>query len=55
MDRKIEREQKLTQLPFGIVVIRARSNRMEDLRPIVGEILKILLSINPGILKYASA
>ena len=31
MDRKIERQQKLDSLSFGVVVIRARSNRVDDL------------------------
>ena len=55
MDRKIEREQKLAQLPYGIVVIRARSNRMEDLRPVVEEVHAALENIKPGTLKHAGA
>ncbi len=39
MDRKLERQQKLTNLPFGIVVIAAKSNRIQDLQPLVNDIL----------------
>ena len=35
MDRSIEFQQLLSTLPFGIVLVRARSNRMQDLRPLV--------------------
>lgn len=55
MDRKIEREQKLARLAFGIVVVRARSNRMEDLTPVVEDILTVLKAIKPGLLKHAGA
>ena len=39
MDRSIEFQQRLSTLPFGIVLVRARSNRMQDLRPLVPSIL----------------
>jgi hypothetical protein len=38
MDRKLEFEQDLAAVPFGVVVIRARSNRVQDLRPLIGAI-----------------
>ena len=38
MDRRLEREHDLTRLPFGVVVIVARSNRMQDLVPLVGAV-----------------
>ena len=38
MDRRLEREQDLGACPFGIVVIRARSNRVQDLRPLIGAV-----------------
>jgi predicted nuclease of predicted toxin-antitoxin system len=48
MDANIERQQKLASLPFGIVVIRAPSNRMNDLLPIVPELLQIVETVRPG-------
>jgi len=39
MDRKLEREQNLALLPFGVVLIVARSNRVQDLLPLVPAIL----------------
>ena len=35
MDRGIEFQQQVPTLPFGIVIVRARSNRMQHLSPLV--------------------
>jgi predicted nuclease of predicted toxin-antitoxin system len=48
MDRNLERQQKLEGVSFGIVVIRARSNRVEDLRPLVSDILVALEHVEAG-------
>ena len=48
MDRQLEREHDLSVLPFGVVVVRARSNRMQDLRPLVGAIREALARLGPG-------
>jgi len=48
MDRSIEFQQRISTLPFGIVLIRASSHRMHDLRPIVPSILSALDAAKPG-------
>ena len=48
MDRKLEREQNLTALPFGVVLMVARSNRVQDLQPLVPAVLAALNRIRPG-------
>ena len=48
MDRKLEHEHDLSALPFGVVVVRARSNRVQDLRPLLGAIREALARIGPG-------
>lgn len=48
MDRRLEHEHDLGALPFGVVVVRARSNRVQDLRPLVGAIREALTRIGPG-------
>ena len=48
MDRSIEFQQRISTLPFGIVLVRARSNRMEDLRPLVPSILSALAAVERG-------
>jgi hypothetical protein len=48
MDRGIEFQQRISTLPFGIVLVRAPSNRMQDLTPLVPSILSALDAVKPG-------
>lgn len=48
MDRSIEFQQRVSTLPFGIVLVRALSNRLEHLRPLVQEILSAISAARPG-------
>jgi predicted nuclease of predicted toxin-antitoxin system len=51
MDRSIEFQQHIPILPFGIVIVRAPSNRMQDLRPLVPSILAAFVAIKPGFIQ----
>ena len=48
MDRGIEFQQRVSTLPFGIVIVRARSNRIQDLSPLVPAILAAIAAAKPG-------
>jgi hypothetical protein len=48
MDRKLERQQDVSVLPFGVVIVLARSNRMPDLMSLVPEILSAVETVRPG-------
>ena len=48
MDRKLEHEHDLSVLTFGVVVVRARSNRVSDLLPLVPRLLSALNRVGPG-------
>jgi predicted nuclease of predicted toxin-antitoxin system len=48
MDRGIEFQQNLAALPFGVLLLRAPSNRMVHLRPLVPSILDALPALKPG-------
>jgi predicted nuclease of predicted toxin-antitoxin system len=48
MDRGIEFQQQVSTLPFGIVIVRARSNRMQHLTPLVTAILAAIAAAKPG-------
>ena len=48
MDRKLERQHDISALPFGVVVVRARSSKMQDLLPLVADLLRVLATIDPG-------
>jgi predicted nuclease of predicted toxin-antitoxin system len=38
-DRKLGKQQDLTKFDIAVVLIRSRSNRLEDIRPLVPELL----------------
>ena len=48
MDRGIEFQQTLTTLPFGLLLVRAPSNRMVHLQPRARAILDSLPGLQPG-------
>ena len=48
MDRGIEFQQPISVFPFGIVIVRAVSNRMQHLRPLVPAILTAIAATTPG-------
>jgi hypothetical protein len=55
MDRNLEHQHDLSAVPFGIVVIRARSNRLQDLRPLVGEMRDALMGVRPSTVRHVGA
>ena len=48
MDRNLEFQQNLGALSFGILVVRAPSNRLRDVQPLVPDILAALPRVAPG-------
>ncbi|HZZ59300.1 MAG TPA: hypothetical protein VFE31_15825 [Opitutaceae bacterium] len=48
VDKSIPSQQKTRELSFGILILRARSNRLADLKPLVPQILSSLHSVGPG-------
>jgi hypothetical protein len=55
MDRGIEFQQNLSTLPFGVLLLRAPSNRMVHLQPLVLPILDALPAVRPGELHHIGA
>ncbi len=55
MDRKLEHQQKIGDLPFGVVVIQAMSNRIQDLKPLVADILTALKRVEAGMIQHVGA
>jgi hypothetical protein len=47
-DQSLEFQQNITKRRLGVVVLRAGSNAIEDLVPLVLEILKVIAAIEPG-------
>jgi hypothetical protein len=48
VDRKISTEQDLTKFKIAVLLLRARTNRLQDLRPLVPELLKALRGPKAG-------
>jgi hypothetical protein len=48
VDRRLPRQQRVAGRTFGIVVLRARSNRLADLLPLVPELLAELGTLAAG-------
>src|SRR6266550_5509204 len=48
VDKNFPRQQKIQGLPFAVVVLLAKSNRMQDVVPFAPELLRRLPSFHPG-------
>lgn len=48
MDQGIEFQQNLSGLPFGVLLVRAPSNRIAHLAPLVPAIRDTLPALKPG-------
>jgi hypothetical protein len=48
VDQGIPRQQSLHEREISIILIRSRTNQMEDLLPLVPAIVEALRSIEPG-------
>jgi len=48
MDKSLPHQQQLRSLPFAVVVLRAKSNRYEDTRPLMPEVLRRMGEFKPG-------
>jgi predicted nuclease of predicted toxin-antitoxin system len=55
MDQRLPEQQSIAPLPFGVILIKAASNRMRDLQPVVPEILRALPTLGPGSLLSVGA
>lgn len=48
VDANLAFQQNMKHLPFGIIALRAPSNKIEDLRPLVPRLVAALENLNPG-------
>ena len=55
VDKNLLRQQKLDGLPFAIIVLRAKSNRLAELKPFAEELLRRLGEFQPGRAYFLSA
>jgi hypothetical protein len=52
LDQNLEYQQNLSALPLSVVVIVAKNNRIETLKPLVPDILTCLMAIEPKSLEH---
>lgn len=55
VDRNLYFQQNLGELPIAVVVLRARTNRLTDLRPLVPNLLMAIDEARPGIAVFVGA
>ena len=48
VDKRLPEQQHVKDRPFGVVVLRAKSNRLSDLLPLVPALLAALCKLKPG-------
>ena len=54
VDQRLPRQQHIQGRPLGVVVLRAKSNRLSDLLPLVSDLLAALSSLEAGVVKDVS-
>ena len=52
VDRNLAFQQRIDNLPYAVVVLRARTNRLVDLRPLVPRLLEVLSEVRPGEVRW---
>ncbi len=48
VDKGIASQQRIAGRPIGVAVLRAKTNRLQDLLPLVSKLLDALPGIKPG-------
>jgi hypothetical protein len=55
VDKRLPRQQYLTGRSLGVVVLRAKSNRLSDLLPLIPALLRALSELEAGTVKEVPA
>ncbi len=48
MDKGIEHQQNLSKYAIGVILISARSNRIQDIQPAMLKVNQVLRAVQPG-------
>jgi len=48
VDKNLPKQQRLYTRPFGVIVLRAKTNRLADLLPLVAMLRATLQDVRPG-------
>lgn len=52
VDRNLSFQQNIPAFPIAVIVLRARSNRLADLRPLVPKLLSCISGAKQGAVEY---
>ena len=55
MDQSLRFQQNLRGRPFGIIVVKARTNRLADIKGLVPDVLAALPTLRPGEVRIIGA
>ena len=48
MDKGIEHQQKLRKYTIGVILISTKSNRLQDIQPVMPNVNQVLRTLEPG-------
>ncbi len=48
VDKNLPKQQRLEQRPFSVVILRAKTNRLADLRPLAPALRAAITELRPG-------
>ena len=51
VDRNLAFQNVVTNLPFAVIVLPAHTNRLDDLRPLMPELMRVMEQSKPGELR----
>jgi predicted nuclease of predicted toxin-antitoxin system len=54
VDSNLSFQQNLGELPIAVIVLRAKTNRLEALLPLVSKLSAIVISAKPGVIAIVS-
>ena len=54
VDRNLSFQQDIVSFPIAVVVLRARTNRLADLKPLVPSLLSAIETTRPGTVTFIS-
>jgi predicted nuclease of predicted toxin-antitoxin system len=46
-DSGVKYEQHLARLPVAVVILKAKTNRLDDIRPLLPELMNVLANLQP--------
>ena len=48
VDRNLSFQQEISEFNIAVVIMVAKSNKLSDLQPLIGDVQAVLATVNPG-------